>query len=84
VRSKVCRNCGHNFRNGKKYRIVVKDQNGKRISKLLDSISLAKKLEGKLKTQIMKNSILGIRKVPLVDDVWEKYSAWGRENKKSW
>ena len=73
VRSKICKNCGYEFRNGKKYRVVVKDQNGKRISKVLDSISIAKKYERKLKTQILENSLLGIKKVPMIDAVWQKY-----------
>ena len=84
VRSKICKNCGYEFKNGKKYRVIVKDQNGKRISKVLDSISVAKKLESKLKTQILKNSLFGITKIPFIDEVWQKYLAWAKEHKKSW
>jgi integrase len=51
---------------------------------VVDSISVAKKLESKLKTKIMNSSLLGIHKAPLIDDVWEKYLRWGKENKKSW
>ena len=84
VRSKICQNCGYEFKNRKKYRVVVKDQYGKRISKVLDSISIAKKYERKLKTQILENKLFGIMKMPFIDDVWQKYLAWAKENKKSW
>jgi integrase len=62
----------------------VKDQYGKRISKVLDSISTAKKYERKLKTQILENKLFGIMKMPFIDEVWQKYLAWAKENKKSW
>jgi integrase len=84
VRSKICKNCDYEFKNGKKYRVIVRDQNGRRISKVLDSVSVAKRLESKLKTQILNRSLFGIRKVPFFDDVWEKYLTWGKKNKKSW
>jgi predicted amidophosphoribosyltransferase len=49
LRARICKNCGYYFSNGKKYRVVVKDQNGRRISKVLNSVAIAKKLERKLK-----------------------------------
>jgi hypothetical protein len=54
VRSGACKNCGYNFGNTKSYRVVVKGKNGRRISKVLPSISLAKKLERKLKALRLK------------------------------
>ena len=59
-------------------------QSGKRISKVLNSIIMAKKYEGKLKTQILESSLLGIRKVPHIDEIWQKYLAWAKVHKKSW
>ena len=84
LRARICKNCGYYFSNGKKYRVVVKDQNGRRISKVLNSLAIAKKLERKLKTQILENSLFGITKKPVIDEVWQKYLAWAKENKKSW
>ena len=84
LRSKFCKNCGHEFKNAKKYRVFVKDQSGRTISKTLDSISVAKKLEVKLKTQVLESSLLGIRKAPPIDEVWQKYLAWAKVHKKSW
>ena len=84
VGSKVCKNCGYVFNNGRKYRVIVKGKNGKRITKVVASISMAKKFESRLKTQVLENNLLGIRKVPTVDSVWEKYLSWAKDNKKSW
>jgi hypothetical protein len=84
LRSKVCKNCGYDFRKGKKYRVVVKCQNGKRTSKIFDSISKAKRYESKLKTQVIENELFGISQIPLIDEVWDKYLTWAKENKKSW
>jgi integrase len=84
VRSKICKKCSYEFKNGKKYRVIVKDQNGKRISKVLDSISMAKRYESKLKTQAIENKLFGIYKVPIIDEVWERYLTWAKDNKKSW
>lgn len=73
--SKVCKNCGYRFKAGKKYRVMVKDKNGKRITRVVKSISMAKKFESRLKTQIMEGSLLGVRSIPIIDSVWEKYLA---------
>jgi hypothetical protein len=40
---------------------------------VLDSISIAKKLERKLKTQSMENSLFGITEIPVIDEIWGKY-----------
>ncbi len=84
VRSKVCKNCGYSFGNGNKYRVVVKGKNGRRVSKVLHSISMAKKLERKLKTQFLENSLFGITQIPVIDEVWDKYLSWAKQHKKSW
>lgn len=61
-----------------------KDKSGKRVSKVLDSAAMAKKLERKLKTQVLENKLFGITKIPLIDEVWRNYLAWAQENKRSW
>lgn len=62
----------------------MKDPNGKRISKVIDNISMAKKYESKLKTKILESSLLGIKTVPIIDEVWPKYLEWAKDAKKSW
>ena len=84
VGSKICKKCGHVFNSQKKYRVIVKVQSGKRISKVLDNISMAKKLESKLKTQILEGSLFGIKTVPTIDEIWPKYLEWAKQSKKSW
>ena len=84
IKSKICKSCDYEFRNGKKYRVVVKNQSGRRISKVLDSISIAKKFERKLKTEILENTLLGIKRVPMIDEAWQKYMEWAKTHKRSW
>jgi integrase len=45
---------------------------------------MAKRYEGKLKTQAIQNKLFGIYQIPLVDEVWAKYLSWAKDNKKSW
>jgi integrase len=84
VRSKVCSSCGYSFGNGKKYRVIVKGKNGRRVSKVLHSISMAKKLERKLKTQSLENRMFGIKQISVIDGVWDKYLSWAKQHKRSW
>jgi len=84
IRSKVCKNCGYDFINGRKYKVVIKGANGKRITKVVDTISVAKKLEQKLKTQTIENNLFGMTSLPMVDEVWDKYLFWAKQHKKSW
>ncbi len=60
LRKRYCRNCGYDFNNGRKFRVVVKSHNGRRVSKVVESISNARKLEGKLKTQAIEKNLFGI------------------------
>ncbi len=84
LRKRYCRSCGYDFSNGKKYRVVVNAHDGRRVSKVVESIAYARKLEGKLKTQAIEKNLFGINQIPLIDDVWLKYLSWAKENKKSW
>jgi integrase/ribosomal protein L37E len=84
IRSKRCSKCGYDFSKDRKYRVVVKAPDGKRISKVLDSITKAKKFEGKIKAQTLDKNLFGIDQACLIDDCWGKYLEWAKENKKSW
>jgi integrase len=84
VKSRICKSCDYEFGSRKKYRVVVKNPYGKRITKVLDSISIAKKYERKLKTQILENTLLGIKKVPTIDEAWQRYLGWAKDAKSSW
>ena len=84
LRAKVCGNCGQPFGASRKYRVAVKLPDGKRVSRVVESLSIAKKLEAKLKTEAMQGELLGVRSVPRLGVVWERYLAWAKLNKKSW
>lgn len=85
IGTKECRKCNHKFTPGnRKYRVTVKLATGKRKSKIVDSLELAKKVEAKLKTESIENELFNIPKAPPLSDVWIKYLAWAKINKKSW
>jgi len=83
LKSKCCSKCGYDFADGRKYRVVVRNHEGKRVTKVLNSITLAKKLESKLRTKALERNLLGINEAPLVDDIWKRYLSWAALNKKS-
>ena len=83
-KSRKCKNCGHILKQDKKYRVIVKDTSGKRISKTFESIDMAKRYERKLKTRILERDLFGIKPAPVIDIVWDKYMSWAKENKRSW
>ena len=66
LRVKVCGSCGQEIPSQRKFRVVVKASNGKRKSKVLDSLSRAKRYESKLKTEAIENQLFGISEVPLI------------------
>jgi len=84
LKSKLCKKCGHRFENGRKYRVIVKSSDGKRVSRVLESITVAKKLEAKLKTQALDKELFGTNQAPFIDEIWAKYLKWAKANKKSW
>lgn len=85
IGTKECRKCNHKFTPGnRKYRVTVKLATGKRKSKIVDSLELAKKVEAKLKTEAIEHDVFNIHKTPALSDIWDKYLAWAKANKKTW
>jgi len=84
LKAKVCRKCGQDFGDSRKYRVVVKSADGRRVSKVLDSLVMARKLERKLRDEAVEKNLFGIAKAPLVDDIWLEYLKWAKQNKKRW
>ena len=85
VGSKKCKKCEFKFSTtNRKYRVVVKLPNGKRKSKLVESVDIAKKVEAKLKIGSVENGMLNVHKSPMLNDVWNQYLTWAKTNKKSW
>ncbi len=85
IGTKECKKCNHKFTPGnRKYRVTVKLSTGKRKSKIVESLELAKKVEAKLKTESIELEHFNIQKAPSLSDVWDKYLAWAKINKRSW
>ena len=84
LKAKVCRKCGQDFGDNRKYRVVVKLPDGQRVSKVVDSLKVARKLERKLKDEATEKKLFGISKAPLVDVIWNEYLNWAKQNKKRW
>jgi len=42
MQSKQCKSCGFEFKKRRKYRVIVRGHDGRRVSKVVDSISMAK------------------------------------------
>ncbi len=85
ISTKKCKKCNHRFTpNNRKYRVTVKLSNGRRKSKIAESLELAKKLEAKFKTESIEKQYLEIHKAPLLSDIWVVYLEWAKINKKSW
>ncbi|MCP3681436.1 MAG: hypothetical protein GY861_01980, partial [bacterium] len=85
IGTKQCNKCSNKFTpNNRKYRATVTLLNGRRKSKIVESFGLAKKIEAKLKIESVEQDLFKIQKVPSISDVWIKYLAWAKINKKSW
>jgi len=85
VGSKKCHQCGAPIPRNKKYRVIVR-VNGKRITRSVDNLELARDIEAKFKDQITRGE-LDIQKkgsTITLDGVWEKYLPWAKANKKTW
>lgn len=82
--AKKCRRCGEPFGENRKYRVDVKSGDGKRASRVVDSIAVARKLEAKLKVQSMEGELFAVREVPRVGEVWDRFLEWAKSNKRTW
>jgi len=85
LNSKKCNHCGTPVPKNKKYRVIVR-VNGKRISKTVNNLELAREIEGKLKVDIARDEFDLQKKkpAPTLDEVWSKFLTWAKTNKKSW
>jgi len=80
-----CPKCKINLKNSKKFRVNVSTPEGGRITRIVEgNLTLARKVEAKVKTDVSKEKHLGIRVAPFIYDVWKKYLKWAKKNKSSW
>jgi integrase len=81
----TCPQCGTNLSKSNKFRINLVKPDGTRVTQVVEkNLTFARRVEAKLKTDIGNEKHLGIRKAPLMSDVWEIYLKSIRKSKKSW
>ena len=75
IRTQICKNCSSPMpKQGKRYKVVVKYMK-ETVTKQIHSLDEAKKLESKIKSELIEGMYFNRRKVaPTVQQVWEKYS----------
>jgi integrase len=85
LNSKKCNQCGTPVPKNKKYRVIVR-VNGKRVSKTVNNLELAREIEGKMKVDIARDEFDLQKKkpAPTLDEVWEHFLPWAKANKKTW
>jgi integrase len=64
--------------------VAVKGIDGKRAVRLVDTYTLAKRVESSLKGKVAEKKILNVHKAPFIAEVWDKYAAWAVREKKDW
>ncbi|EPR34242.1 integrase family protein [Alkalidesulfovibrio alkalitolerans DSM 16529] len=84
LKARKCPKCGNSGGAAQAYRVVVRGMDGKRVSKILESLSLARKLETSLKAKVIEGRYLGLKESHSLGDVWERYLVFAKGHKKSW
>ncbi len=83
VRSRECKKCGESL-SGCMYRVIVKSHDGKRVTKSVDNITTARKLEATFMAEAQQRKLFGNQDNPLIDKAGEQFLAWAQIHKKSW
>ena len=70
---------------GKIYRVIVR-VNGKRVTRTVTNLELAKEIEGKYKVDAARDEHDLNKKIPAptLKAIWTKFLPWAKEHKKSW
>jgi integrase len=84
--AKACSNCGTAFGRDKKYRVCVSVK-GKRNTRVVDNLTLARQKEATLKADLERGEMdikKKKKKALTLNEVWAKYLPWAQEHKKTW
>ncbi|HAY23230.1 MAG TPA: site-specific integrase, partial [Desulfobacterales bacterium] len=84
--AKSCSNCGATFGRDKKYRVCVSVK-GKRITRVVDNLTIARETEAAIKGDLVRGEFeinRNDKKIPTLNEVWQRYLPWAKEHKKSW
>lgn len=82
LKCKQCPQCGSIFsQKNRKYKVTVRC-NGRKITRTLTNLSVAREIESKLKLDSIRGEYRLEKKVaPTLAEVWKAYDLWGKENK---
>lgn len=86
LNAKKCNHCGTPVPKNKKYRVIVR-VNGKRKTKTVKNLELARDIESKFQVDVARDEFDIQKKKPdiTLHEFWEqKYFPWLKVNKKSW
>ena len=79
-----CGKCGHSLKSDRKFKVAIKLIDGRRAVRIVDTLTLAKRMESSLKGKVAERKHLGVIQSPYLLEIWIKYLDWARKNKKSW
>lgn len=79
--TKTC-TCGNSL--NKVFKVRVKLPDGKWLTKQVDNLQLARKVESKFKTQKIEDDVFDIKRSPELQYAWDKYLAYAKSNKITW
>ena len=80
--TKICPRCEKPFpKKGRKYKVTIR-ANGRKITRTVTNLGLAREIESKLKVDAARGEHQLRKKVaPTLSEVWKKYEPWAREHK---
>jgi integrase len=76
--------CGVNLRTKGKYKVRVKLRSGRWLTRQVNSLNKAKKVEGKFISDSVDEDVFDKRIAPNIDFAWQRYLRWAQSNKRSW
>lgn len=88
IKNKSCAKCEKSFpKEGRKFRVSVTVK-GKTVNRIVDNLTIAKEAESTIKSDLLRGEYNinnhKVQTVTTLDDVWNKYLPWAKENKSSW
>jgi len=88
LNAEKCSKCGNALGRNRKYRVCVsvKERRGKRITRVVDNLTLARETETAIKADLLRGDLDINQKAtsPTLSEVWLKYLPWAKEHKKTW
>lgn len=86
--AKECSNCRTPFGRDRRYRVAVSVK-GKRFTRVVDNLTIAREVERAAGSDLVREEFdithHQVKKKPVtLNEVWEKYLPWAKQNKKTW